>query len=325
FSLAGLAAVPNTINLSEAILLQNLRAVQEQHKITPDDALKPIEADIETADGVKPVRFPNFSIEMETGTGKTYVYIRTALELFRRYGLRKYIVVVPSVAVREGVLKTLQITEKHLRALYENIPYRYYSYDSGNLAQVRQFALSDSIEFMVMTIDSFNKASNVINQSTDRLQGETPIHLIQSARPILILDEPQNMESELRVKALSALNPLFALRYSATHRNPYNLIYRLTPFEAYRQGLVKRIEVASVVQENDVNQLFIRLNSTATEKRKVTAQIAVHKLMKDGTVKEQAVTIKVGDSLQDKSGRIDYQGYEVSEINPGYDIVVFSN
>ncbi len=220
FSLSGLAAVPNMLHLSEETLLQNLHAVQEQNKVSPDDALKCIEADIESAGGVEHVRFPNFSIEMETGTGKTYVYIRSALELFRRYGLRKFIIVVPSVAVREGVLKTLQITEKHLRALYENIPYRYYVYDSGNLAQVRQFALSDSIEIMVMTIDSFNKASNVIHQSTDRLQGETPIHLIQTARPILILDEPQNMESELRVKALSALNPLFALRYSATHRNP---------------------------------------------------------------------------------------------------------
>jgi type III restriction enzyme len=325
FSLSGLAAVPNILNLSEQTLLQNLHAVQEQNKISLDDALLCIEADIETADGVQRVRFSNFSIEMETGTGKTYVYIRTALELFRRYGLSKYIVVVPSVAVREGVLKTLQITEKHLRALYENIPYRYYTYDSGNLAQVRQFALSDSIEFMVMTIDSFNKASNVINQSTDRLQGETPIHLIQAARPILILDEPQNMESELRVKALSALHPLFALRYSATHRNPYNLIYRLTPFEAYRQGLVKRIEVASVVQENDANQVYLKLINTTTERKKVTAQIAVHKLMKDGTVKEQAVTVKVGDSLEDKTGRIDYQGYEVSEINPGLDMVIFSN
>src|SRR2546427_2212033 len=112
---------------------------------------------------------------------------------------------------------------------------------------------------MIMTIDSFNKASNVIRQSTDRLQGETPIHLVQAARPVLILDEPQNMESELRVKALSALDPLVALRYSATHRNPYNLVYRLTPYDAYRQGLVKRIEVASVVKEDDVNQPYLRL------------------------------------------------------------------
>jgi type III restriction enzyme len=325
FSLSGFASVPNILNLTEETLLRNLHAIQEQNKILLDDALQCIEADIETADGLTPARFANFSIEMETGTGKTYVYIRTALELYRRYGLRKFIIVVPSVAVREGVLKTLQITEKHLRSLYANTPYRYYLYNSANLAQVRQFTFSDSIEIMVMTIDSFNKASNVIHQSTDRLQGETPIHLIQTARPILILDEPQNMESELRVKALSALNPLCALRYSATHRNPYNLIYRLTPFEAYRQGLVKRIEVASVVQENDANQVFLRLISTAAEKKKVTAQLAVHKLMKDGNVKEQVVTIKVGDSLEDKTGRIEYQGYEVSEINPGLDMVIFSN
>src|SRR5437660_2552341 len=289
FSLSSLAAVPNILNLSEETLLQNVHAVQDQNKISLDDTLKSIEADIETAGGVEHVLFPNFSIEMETGTGKTYVYIRTALELFRRYGLRKFIVVVPSVAVREGVLKTLQITEKHLRALYENIPYRYYIYDSGNLAQVRQFALSDSIEIMVMTIDSFNKASNVINQSTDLLQAENPIHSIKAARPILILDEPQNMESELRVKALSALNPLFALRYSATHRNPYNLVYRLTPYEAYRKGLVKRIEVASVIQETDANQVFLRLIGITSAKKTLTAHLAVHKLMKGGTVKEQVV------------------------------------
>src|SRR6266496_2843922 len=130
FALSGFAAVPNTLDLSEEVLLRNLQTVQEQNGITLDTALQTIEERITTADGETTVRFPNFSVEMETGTGKTYVYIRTILELFRHYGLRKFIVVVPSVAVREGVLKTLQITEKHLRALYENIPYRYYVYDS---------------------------------------------------------------------------------------------------------------------------------------------------------------------------------------------------
>ena len=147
------------------------------------------------------------------------------------------------------------MTLKHLQELYDNTPYRFYAYDSENLSQVRQFAISASLEFMVMTIDSFNKASNVIRQSKDQLQGETPIHLVQATRPILILDEPQNMESELRVKALAGLNPLFALRYSATHRNPYNVVHRLTPFEAYRQGLVKRIEVAGVEKTGDANQV----------------------------------------------------------------------
>jgi len=322
---AGFAAMANRLDLSEAMLLENLRAIQTQNNIAPDSALALIEETVDLEGGSGIVRFPNFSVEMETGTGKTYVYIRTTLELFRRCGLRKFIIVVPSVAVREGVLKTLQVTETHLRKLFDNVPYRYYSYDSMNLSQVRHFSLSDSIEIMVMTIDSFNKASNIINQSTDRLQGETPVHLIQATRPILILDEPQNMESELRIRALASLNPLFALRYSATHRNAYNLVYRLTPFEAYRQGLVKRIEVASVVQEKDTNQVFLRLEAITAKKNTLTAAIAVHKLMKDGTIKEQVVTVKPGDSLQEKTGRIEYAEFEVSEINAGLEIVVFSN
>ena len=240
----GLAAVPNSLEVGSDAILQNLRQVQADNDLPPDEDLQCIEADISLLGEKTNVRFPNFSVEMETGTGKTYVYLRTILELFRQYGLRKFIIVVPSVAIREGVLKTLEITQTHLRQLYDNPPYRYYAYDSAKLSQVRQFALSDSVEIMVMTIDSFNKASNVIRQTTDRLQGEIPIHLIQATCPILILDEPQNMVSELRVKALAALNPIFTLRYSATHRNPYNLVYCLTPFQAYQQGLVKRIEVA---------------------------------------------------------------------------------
>ncbi len=322
----GFAAVANRLDLKEADLLKNLQAVQSQNRIAPaDNALACIEEGIETASGTKTARFPNFSVEMETGTGKTYVYLRTALELYRRYGLRKFIIVVPSVAIREGVLKTLKITEIHLRELYDNMPYRYYVYDSENLSQVRQFALSDSVEMMVMTIDSFNKASNVIRQTTDRLQGETPIHLVQAARPVLILDEPQNMESELRVKALSALDPLFALRFSATHRNPYNLVYRLTPFQAYRQGLVKRIEVASVVQADDANQAFLRLEAIRSQKKTLTARLAVHKLMKDGTVKERIVTIRPADSLEKKTARKEYAGFEVEEISYGSGYVRFTN
>ncbi len=317
--------VANVLTLTHADLFTNLSRVQQANGIEPDSGLAYIEETIETAAGQKKVRFPNFSIEMETGTGKTYVYLRTALELNRRYGLRKFIIVVPSVAIREGVLKTLQVTQTHLRELYGNAPYRYYVYDSDNLSQVRNFANSDGVEMMVMTIDSFNKASNVIRQTTDHLQGETPIHLVQAARPILILDEPQNMESELRVKALSALDPLFALRYSATHRNPYNVIYRLTPFEAYRQGLVKRIEVASVVKENDENQVFLRLDGIKTEKKTITARIGLHKLMKGGTVKEQVVAVRPGDSLEKKAERPEYAGFEIDEINPGGGFVRFAN
>ena len=307
----------NRIDLDEPQLLANLHAVQNRAALPLDTKLQLIVDTIRTARGEQAVRFPNFSVEMETGTGKTYVYIRTALELHRRYGLRKFIVVVPSVAVREGVLKSLKITQDHLRSLYDNVPYRFTVYDSKSIGKVRQFVQSDCVELLVMTIDSFNKDDNVIRQSTDRLQGATPIHLVQAARPVLILDEPQNMESEGRIKALASLHPLFALRYSATHRNPYNLVYRLTPFEAYRQALVKKIEVASVVKEDDYNQVFLRLEEVRTAKKTIQAKIALHQRMANGTVKEKAYLFNPGDCLKDKADRPEYATFIIDEINAG--------
>jgi len=176
-----------------------------------------------------------------------------------------------------------------------------------------------------MTIDSFNKELNVIRQSTDRLQGETPIHLVQATRPILILDEPQNMESEKGVAALAGLCPLYALRYSATHRNPYNLIYRLTPYDAYRQGLVKRIEVDAVVQSDDENRPYVRLEKVESAKKTVKANVRVHVLQKSGTVKESAISVKPGDDLEKKTKRPEYAGYVVDEINVGEESVRFAN
>ena len=268
-----LTAIPNTIELDNDAILQNLQQVQADNGLSADEELLCIEETVSLLGEEEIVNFPNFSIEMETGTGKTYVYLRTIMELFRRYGLRKFIIVVPSVAVREGVIKTLNITQDHLRQLYDNPPYRFYAYDSSKMSQVRQFAGSDGVEIVVMTIDSFNRESNRIHQTMDQLQGDVPIHLIQATRPILILDEPQNMVSELRVRALAALNPIFALRYSATHRDPYNLAYRLTPAEAYQQGLVKRIEVDGVLQEDDVNQAFIQVNSIRNRNNRLTNSV----------------------------------------------------
>ncbi len=322
---SAIAAVPNRLNLSNETLLANLRDVQTTNGLTPDETLELIAGEIEIDEQTRPVAFPNFSVEMETGTGKTYVYIRTALELFRRYGLRKYVVVVPSIAVREGVLKTLEITQSHFQELFGNLPYRFYAYNSDNLTQVRQFALSDSVELMVMTLDAFNKAKNVIRLATDRLLGETPINLVQATRPILVLDEPQNMESELSVRSLALLDPLFAIRYSATHRNPYNLVYRLTPFEAYRQNLVKRIEVAGMTKEQDANQVFLRLDATTAVKTTVTAKVGVHVLQATGAVKEKVLTVRRGDDLAVKTKLPVYEGYTVEEINPGGGFVRFSN
>jgi type III restriction enzyme len=318
-------SVSNRFELNEEELLRNLRAVQAINGLTRDASLQTIEETIRTVAGERRVRFPNFSVEMETGTGKTYVYIRTALELNRRYGLRKFIIVVPSVAIREGVLKSLKITQEHLRALYDNVAYRSTVYDSKSITKIRQFAMTEGIEVLVMTIDSFNKDDNVIRQSTDRLQGATPLFLVQSTRPVLILDEPQNMESEGRIRALASLDPLFALRYSATHRNPYNLIYRLTPFEAYRQSLVKKIEVASVVKEDDFNQIFLRVDEIRTKAKTVQAKIAIHQRMAGAGVKEKSYFFKPGDCLESKADRPEYKSFIIDEINVSEQLVSFKN
>lgn len=327
----GFVASPNRLGLTDSALLRNLQETQKLNGITPSSSLEDgwIEQEIETAEGRRTVKFPNFSVEMETGTGKTYVYIRTALELNRRYGFRRFIIVVPSIAIKEGVTKTFEITRKHFQELYGNLPYKFYPYDSANLTQVRQFSASPNVEFMIMTLDSFNKAmtaegkGNVIRRSTDRLQGATPIHIVQASRPILVLDEPQNMESEKSIAALAALNPLLALRYSATHRRPYNLVYRLTPAEAYRDGLVKKIEVASVLKESDANLPYIRVNSILTKGHTLAASLTVNKLMKSGAVKQTEIRVKSGDNLRPKTNLPEYEEFVVDEISTSR--VVFGN
>lgn len=314
-----------SFGLDDARLLANLCKVQHANRLPPDEELKKIEEAVELAGTKQAVAFPNFSVEMETGTGKTYVYLRTALELHRRYGLQKFIVVVPSVAVREGVLKTFKVTQGHFAELFDNEPYRYEVYESRNLNRLKSFAEDDGVRFLIMTVDSFNKEENVIRQSTDRLQGRVGLHLLQAVRPVLILDEPQNMASKGRVQALASLNPLAALRYSATHRETYNLVYRLTPFDAYREGLVKKIEVASVVKEHDFNQVFVRVKSIAASKKTVTAKIAVHQRMAAGAVKEKEYTFRPGDNLATKAERSEYESFVIDEINPGTRLVQFAN
>jgi len=230
------------------------------------------------------------------------------------------------VAVREGVLKNFEVLRTHLANLYTDVPYTVMDYDSANITQVRDFAQLSDVQILVMTLDSFNKASNVIHNDTDRLQGATPIHFIQAARPILILDEPQNMESEKSVAALAALHPILALRYSATHKNPYNLVYRLTPYDAYRLNLVKHIEVAGMVQDDDPNQAFVRLDSIASAKKTVTAKATIYLRMADGTVKQKQMVLKQGDSLFSKSnGRPEYESFIVEEISLIGDFIRFEN
>lgn len=326
----GFAAVSNRLDLGENALVENLRTVQRDNELPEDESLSLIEESDDLAGGTGRIRFPNFTLEMETGTGKTYAYLRTALELHKEYGLRKFIVVVPYVAVREGVLKSLRMTREHFRALYDNVPYRFYAYDSQNLARVRNFALSHALEFMVMTLGSFNKAmsergaGNVIYRPDDRLQGETPVDLIRAVRPVLILDEPQNMESEKSIRALSALDPMFALRYSATHRRSYNLVYRLTPYEAYRRGLVKRVEVAGV-EDEDANRPYLRLKEIRAGKRSISAKLVVHRLTKGGGPRERTITVQEGDDLREKTRNPVYEGLLVSGIDARNQTVSFED
>lgn len=302
--------IGNRLVLSENQILSNLQKVQEQNNLTISEKL----------DGL------NFSIEMETGTGKTYVYLRTIYELNKKYGFKKYVVVVPSVPIREGVLKNLQITHEHFQSIYDNIPIRFYVYDRNKISKIRGFADSDNIEVLVINIDSFAKDENVINKPNDKLSGQEPIKFIQSVNPIVIIDEPQNMESERRVAAITNLNPLCTLRYSATHRHLYNLVYSLNPVQAYDLGLVKQIEVDSVMDENSLNGVYIALDAIITAKTKITAKIIIDVNEKSG-VKRKTITAKVGSDLYKLSNEreIYRNRYIVEEIDATNECITFSN
>lgn len=302
--------IGNNLILSEEQILANLQDVQIRNGVAVSDKL----------DGM------NFSIEMETGTGKTYVYLRTIYELNRKSGFKKFVIVVPSVPIREGVLKNLQITHEHFQALYDNTPVRFYVYDRNKISQLRSFAAGDNIEILVINIDSFAKDENVINKPNDKLNGQEPIKFIQSTNPFVILDEPQNMESEKRVAAISNLNPLCTLRYSATHRNRYNLIYSLNPVRAYDLGLVKQIEVDSVLEENSLNGAFVSLESIAASKTRITAKVTIDVNDKNG-VKKKTVTVRAGSDLYALSNnrKIYHDGYIVEEIDAANGCITFSN
>ena len=210
--------VGNQLLLAEEKLLANTRAIQTRNDIEVADPAAALEA-WELFDGPanQPRRCPHFSVEMETGTGKTYVYLRTIFELSRRYGFQKFIIVVPSVAIREGVLKNIEITGEHFRALYNNLPFEHFVYDAKKVNRLRQFAISNTLQILVINIDAFRKnftgteeeqKSNVIYKESDKLSGRQPIEFVQAARPIVIIDEPQSVDStEKAQEAIKALNP----------------------------------------------------------------------------------------------------------------------
>ncbi len=241
----------------------------------------------------------NFSVEMETGTGKTYVYLRTIFELNRQYGWRKFVIVVPSVPIREGVLQSIRAMTAHFQTAFDGVHFTHSVYSSDRLNRLRSFATGTHIDILIMNIDAFKKDDNVINRANE--SGEAPILQISQTRPIVIVDEPQNMETELAKQAIDSLNPLFVLRYSATHKNPYHKIYSLNPVQAYNKKLVKQIEVEPVLAQNDVNGAYVVLKEFVAGKKKLAAKVDIHFNDKK-EVKKKTVSVSSGDDLFDKSG-----------------------
>ena len=302
--------VSNNLVLSEEQILSNLQSIQEDNDITISSEL----------DGM------HFSVEMETGTGKTYVYLRSIYELNTLYGFKKFVIVVPSVAIREGVLKNLEITHEHFQTLYDNVPVNFQVYDSTKVSTLRGFATTNNIEVLVINIDSFAKDENIINKANDRLNGQKPVEFIQATNPIVIVDEPQNMETEKRIAAIENLKSLCTLRYSATHRNQYNLTYSLNPVKAYDLGLVKQIEVDSIIEENAYNDAFVSVESITATKTKVTAKVSINS-NENGGVKKKTLRVKVGDDLYKLSNEreIYADGYIIEEIDAANQCISISN
>lgn len=315
---------PNVLTLSEEEVLKNIQSVQKTQnlKLSGEDKLLMEDGDLLLAEDGSPIGLESsvkdISVEMETGTGKTYVYLRTIFELNQKYGWKKFIILVPSVAIREGVIKTLKITEDHFKELYANTPFRYYEYKSKNITQVRHFADSSVINIMVMTVGAFNKDANVLYGARDQMQGEQPIEFIKKTNPILILDEPQNMEGDATRKALENFNALFRLRYSATHKNPYNLVHQLTPYDAYQLGLVKKIEVFSVTDDDSgtsvPHMVFVEAKPAKTASG-IKAKVELAFVDADGNRKVKATNVKKSDDLTELTGNKAYDGYVVSNID----------
>ncbi|CAN7698028.1 DEAD/DEAH box helicase family protein [Acidovorax sp. LjRoot118] len=294
--------VGNRLTLLDDQLLQNLRDVQLRGGLAPSSVL---------ASG-------DFTVEMETGTGKTYVYLRTIFELNKRYGFTKFVIVVPSVAIKEGVYKSLQITEEHFKGIYAGVPVDFFLYDSGKLGQVRNFATSSTIQVMVVTVGAINKKDvNNLYKDSEKTGGEKPIDLIKATRPIVIVDEPQSVDGGLTgagKTALDAMNPLCTLRYSATHATKHHMVYRLDALDAYERKLVKQIEVAAATIEDAHNKAFVRLLSVSNKRGTISAKVELDVKTATG-VKRQDITVSDGDDLQQTTKRDIYADFRVGEIN----------
>lgn len=299
------SGVGNSLLLMDDIISENLRNTQLSNGLRPSSAL---------ASG-------DFTVEMETGTGKTYVYLRTIFELNKNYGFTKFVVVVPSLAIKEGTYKTLKVTREHFEGLYpEAIGYDYFIYDAKKLGHVRNFATSSNIQIMITTVGAINKKDvNNLYKENESTGGEKPIGLVSATNPILIVDEPQSVDGGLEGKgkeALLAMNPLCTLRYSATHVDKHHMVFRLDAVDAYERGLVKQIEVASLQFDGDHNKPYIRLVSTSNKTGTVTAKIQID-FQRSKKIQREFFTVEDGEYLEKATKRAIYKNIQIGTITCG--------
>jgi type III restriction enzyme len=323
-------------------LRENVRTIQMRNGIFVPNEKSPLDSwkvkDV-TLDGAER-DCPHFSIEMETGTGKTYVYLRTMMELSQKYGMRKFVVVVPSIAIREGVKKAIDQTQEHFQTLFNGSKIESFIYDSGNVSRLRNFASANTVQVMIINIQAFirgysedeaddGKPSNVIYREMDVLSGKRPIDFIKTVRPVVIIDEPQSVDSGEKARAaLKQLNPLCTMRYSATHANEHNLMYRLDPIKAFRLKLVKQIKVASANEVGGGTDAFVAFEKATTNASGIKAEIVIN--YSDGRGFDQkSIKVKKGDDLYAKSNEIAaYRtGFKIKTIDatPGSEYLELAN
>lgn len=312
------------VELSSGQLLDNLRKVQGQ-------ALLPLSDRLSRVKGLGAV---NLDVEMETGTGKTYVYIKTMFELNKRFGWSKFIVVVPSVAIREGVKKSFELLQDHFMEHYGKKAHCFI-YNSSKLNELDGFSKSSGIEVMIINTQAFatsmkeganNKESRIIYSEQDSFGSRRPIDVIAANHPIIIMDEPQKMDGAVTQSALVKFQPLFVLNYSATHKTKHDTVYSLDALDAYKQKLVKRISVKGFEIKNlrGVSGYLYLDGIVLSPKHPPLARIELEVKTASGTIVRKVKTFGVGDSLRDVSGLAEYDGFTVSEVNAdGY--VTFLN
>ena len=312
------------IVLTNEKLLDNIRDIQVAQLIQPSTTL---------AKGQGRV---NLDIEMETGTGNTYVYIKTMFELNRRYGWSKYIVVVPSIAIREGVAKSFTMLEDHFMEHYGKKA-RWFVYNSSNLQQLDQFSQDSGIAVMIINTQAFaasmkegarNKESRIIYSKRDEFASRRPIDVIAANRPIIIMDEPQKMEGGATQTGLKKFNPLFTLNYSATHKTKHDTVYALDAYDAYKARLVKRIQVQGFEIKNlrGTNHYLYLDGIELSPKHPPVARIELETRNAAGAIRRGIKKFDVGDDLRAESGLAEYEGFTVTEINPrGRGYVTFLN